>query len=312
MAPLTQEQTTPDKPPFTFVDVDYFGPLMVKQRRSSVKRYGCLFSCLTTRSVYTEIAHSLTTNSFLAVYQRFTSRRGYPENLFSDNGTNLVSGDKELRKSIEEWNQSKIGRYLLQNNVEWKFNPPYGSNMGGAWERMIRSTRTILKSLANKQLLTDEKFLTLIAETERIINDRHITPVSNDPKDISALKPSMLLLMKSNLSIPRGVFPADDTYSRRWWKQIQYLSDVFWKRWVKEYLPTLQIRQKWQRKTRKLQAGDIVLVADDNIPRGQWPLGRVTEVFKGRDGLVRKCKVQTRCTHLLRPITKLCLLEGTD
>ena len=312
MAPLTQEQTTPDKPPFTFVGVDYFGPLIVKLGRSSVKRYGCLFSCLTTRAVHIEVAHSLTTDSFISAYQRFTSRRGYPEKMFSDNGTNLVSGDKELRRSIEEWNQSKIGRYLLQHNVEWKFNPPYASNMGGAWERMIRSTRTILKALANEQLLTDEKLLTLIAETERIINDRPITAVSNDSRDPSALKPSMLLLMKSNLSVPRGVFQKDDIYSKRWWKQIQYLSDVFWKRWVKEYLPALQPRQKWQRKTRNLQVNDVVLVVDDNIPRGQWPLGRVTEVFKGRDGLVRKCKVQTRNTNVLRPITKLCLLEGTD
>lgn len=184
--------------------------------------------------------------------------------------------------------------------------------MGGAWERMIRSTRTILKTLANEQLLTDEKLLTLMAETERILNDRPITPVSDDPKDPSALTPSMLLLMKSNLSIPRGVFQKEDIYSKRWWKQIQYLSDVFWKRWLKEYLPALQIRQKWQRQTRNVQVNDVVLVVDDNIPRGQWPLGRVTEIFKGRDGLVRKCLVRTRNTNVLRPITKLCLLEGTD
>ena len=184
--------------------------------------------------------------------------------------------------------------------------------MGGAWERMIRSTRTILKALANEQLLTDEKLLTLIAETERIINDRPITPVSNDLRDPAALKPSMLLLMKSNPSIPKGVFQKEDVYARRWWKQIQYLSDVFWKRWIKEYLPALQTRQRWQRQTRNLNANDIVLVADENIPRGQWPLGRVTEVIKGRDGLVRKCVVRTRNTNVLRPITKLCLLEGTD
>ena len=312
MAPLIQEQTTPDKPPFTFVGVDYFGPFTVKVGRSHVKRYGCLFSCLTTRAVHIEVAHSLTTDSFISAYQRFTSRRGYPEKLFSDNGTNLVSGDKELQRSIVEWNQSEIGRHLLQNNVDWHFNPPYASNMGGAWERMIRSTRTILKALANEQLLTDEKLLTLIAETERIINDRPITPVSNDLRDPAALKPSMLLLMKGNPSIPKGVFKKEDVYAKRWWKQIQYLSDVFWKRWIKEYLPALQTRQRWQRQTRNLNANDIVLVADENIPRGQWPLGRVTEVIKGRDGLVRKCVVRTRNTNVLRPITKLCLLEGTD
>ncbi|XP_045198356.2 uncharacterized protein LOC123552681 [Mercenaria mercenaria] len=164
MAPLIQEQTTPDKPPFTFVKVDYFGPLMVKSGRSCLNRYGCLFSCLTTRAVHLEVAHSLTTDSFMAAYQRFTSRRGHPEKVFSDNGTNLVSGDKELKRSIEEWNQSKIGRYLVQQNAEWHFSPPYACSMGGAWERMIRSTRTILKALAQEQLLNDKRLLTLIAD----------------------------------------------------------------------------------------------------------------------------------------------------
>ena len=47
MANLPEERLTPDKPPFTFVGVDYFGPIEVKQGRSHVKRYGCLFTCLT-------------------------------------------------------------------------------------------------------------------------------------------------------------------------------------------------------------------------------------------------------------------------
>ena len=71
----------------------------------------------------------------------------------------------------------------MQREIEWHFNPPSASHMGGVWERMIRSTRTILKALASEQLLTDEQLQTLMAEAERIINDRPITPVSSDPKD---------------------------------------------------------------------------------------------------------------------------------
>ena len=174
---------SPDKPPFSFVGVDYFGPLIVKAARTHLKRYGCLFTCLTTRAVHLEVAHSLTADSFIAAFQRFTSRRGVPEKVFSDNGTNLVKGDKELRKSLQEWNESKTGRHMLQREIEWHFNPPSASHMGGVWERMIRSTRTILKALASEQLLTDEQLQTLMAEAERIMNDRPITPVSSDPKD---------------------------------------------------------------------------------------------------------------------------------
>ncbi|CAG2225245.1 unnamed protein product [Mytilus edulis] len=156
--------------------------------------------------------------------------------MYNDNGTNLVSGDSELRKLIKEWNQSRIGRHMLQQEIEWHFNPPLASHMGGLWERLIRSTRTMLKALVKEQLLNDEQLLTLMAEVEKHLND-----------DPSVLTPNMLLLMKSNSCIPDGIFKKTDIYARRWWKQVQYLANVFWRRWIREYLPTLQICQKWQR-----------------------------------------------------------------
>ena len=145
-----------------------------------------------------------------------------------------------------------------------------------------------------------------------IINDRPITPVSSDPKDPPALTPSMLLLMKSNSSIPQGVFVKDDVYAKRWWRQVQYLANVFWRRWIREYLPALQTRQKWQRSKTDMHIGDVVLVADENTPRGQWPLGRIVNVNVGRDGHVRSCVIKTRTSRIVRPITKLCLLESSN
>lgn len=312
MAPLLDEQIDAEKPPFTYIGIDYFGPLMVKSGRSHLKRYGCLFTCLTSRAVHLEIAHSLTTDSFIAAFQRFVSRRGVPQKVFSDNGTNLVGGEKDLRKSIHEWNQLKINKFMLQEEIEWHFNPPSASHMGGAWERMIRSTRKILKALVKEQLLTDEQLSTLMTEVEKILNDRPITTVSNDPNDPAALTPNTLLLMKSNHCIPHGIFNKKDIYARRWWRQVQYLSNVFWRRWIREYLPMLQLRQKWQRPNANIQKDDVVLVAQENIPRGQWPLGRVIRPNCGRDGLVRSCVVRFRGIESIRPITKLCLLECSD
>ncbi|XP_063405949.1 uncharacterized protein LOC134689913 [Mytilus trossulus] len=247
MAPLLEEQLTADKPPFTFVGVDYFGPLNVKLGRSIVKRYGCLFTCLTTRAVHIEIAHSLNKDSFISAFQRFTSRRGIPEKVYSDNGTNFVGGEIELRKNIEQWNKATISNYMLHKDIIWTFNLPYASHRRGAWERMIRSTRNIFKALINQQLLSDDQLLTFMAETERIMNDRPITAISDDCRDLPVLTPNMLLLMKSNTSTPQGVFDRKDIYAKRWWKQIQHLANEFWKRWLREYLPTLQQRSKWQR-----------------------------------------------------------------
>ncbi|XP_052778064.1 uncharacterized protein LOC128215419 [Mya arenaria] len=306
MAPLPVERLTPDKPPFTYVGVDYFGPMYVKVGRSQQKRYGCLFTCLTTRAVHIEIAHSLGTDSFVCALQRFISRRGKPEKIFTDNGTNLTSGERELRAEIAEWNQSRI-----MNEIEWQFIPPYASHMGGVWERLVQSVKRALKSVVKEQLLNDEALNTLMTETEKIVNDRPITKVSDDSRDPEALSPSQLLLLRQNRCIPLGVFSKNDKYCKRWWRQAQYLADVFWRRWVKEYVPNLLERQKWQDVQRNIEVNDLVLVCDESLPRGCWPLGLVNEVSKGRDGLVRSCRVRVNGSVKVRPITKLCLLENS-
>ena len=88
----------------------------------------------------------------------------------------------------------------------------------------------------------------------------------------------------------------------------QYLADIFWKRWSKEYLPLLQKRQKWTTIRKNLAVGDIVLVSAENSPRNSWPLGRVVEVFADKKGLVRRTRVKVKGAVLERPIDKLCLL----
>ena len=165
---------------------------------------------------------------------------------------------------------------------------------------------------AREQVLADEQLHTLMTETEQIMNDRPITPVSSDPKDLPALTPSMLLLKKSNPSIPQGVFIKEDYMQNRWWRQVQYLSDVFWKRWIREYLPALQARQNWQRAKTDIRTGDVVLVSDGNVTKGQWPLGRVIDVKVGRDGHVRSGVIKTRMSRIERPVSTLCLLEGSN
>ena len=202
MADLPRDRITPDEPPFTNVEVDFFGPLFVRHGRGKAKRYGCLFTCLAVRAVHIEIAHSLETDSFINALRRFICRRGCPSVIRSDNGTNFVGAERELREAVQGWNQRKISDWLVQKNVTWMFNPPSASHMGGVWERQIRSARKILKSLADEKLLTDETLLTLVSKTEAIINGRPLTPISDDPKDMESLTPNHILFPVSSFLIP--------------------------------------------------------------------------------------------------------------
>lgn len=172
--------------------------------------------------------------------------------------------------------------------------------------------RKILSSVLQQQTLDDEGFHTVLCEVETILNDRPITKVSEDPNDLEALTPNHLLTMKGKPVLPPGLFQSSDCYARRRWKQVQYISDLFWKRWIQEYLPLLQERHKWNKEKRNLVQGDIVLIADSTAPRSSWLLGRVLDIFADKRGFVRSARIKTKTSILERPITKLCLLQAAQ
>ncbi|XP_074645898.1 uncharacterized protein LOC141902157 [Tubulanus polymorphus] len=297
MSDLPPDRVSPDKPPFSFVGLDYFGPFLVKRGRS-------LHSLNSL-----EVCHSLDTDSFISGLRRFIARRGQPEKIRSDNGTNLVGGQRELKDAIDNWNQDKIQEFFLQKEIELEFNPPAASNMRGFWERLIRSVRSVLCAITKEQVLDDESLLTLMCEVEAIVNGRPLTSVSDDPTDLEPLTPNHLLILRSGPTLPPGSFSQRDSYVRRRWRQVQYLADVFWRRWVREYLPLLQKRQKWFNPQRNFVEGDIVLVKDDQSHRSSWPLGRVIETYAGSDSLIRSVKLKTKSTKLVRPVNKCVFLE---
>ena len=212
MADLPTDRLDADKPPFFNTGVDYFGPVEVKQGRSVVKRYGVIFTCLVSRAVHLEVAHSLTTDSFLGVLSRFIARRGAPSVLMSDNGTNFVGAERELHVMLRALNQDRIESSLTPRNITWKFLPPHASHMAGAWERLIQSTKRILRALVKQQTLTDETLLTFMIEAERIMNSRPL--ISGDPGSPPLTPAHLLQGRNDSSSIPQGVFDKKDAYAR--------------------------------------------------------------------------------------------------
>ncbi|XP_078384040.1 uncharacterized protein LOC144666486 [Oculina patagonica] len=310
MADLPEDRLTP-APPFTYVGVDYFGPYITKEGRKERKRYGALFTCLVSRAVHIEVAHSLDTDSFLQALRRFISRRGPVREIRSDNGTNFVGARRELREALNEMDQKEITEQLRQQNVDWKFNPPAASHMGGVWERQIRTTRRILATLLREHgnRLDDESLETLMCEVESIINSRPLTVISSDVNDPYPLSPNQILTMKTSIVLPPpGKFQRNDVYMRRRWRRVQYLCNLFWSRWKREYLPMLQERPKWNKVKRNLKVNDVVLVKDENAPRNVWPMGVVTRVQPDSKGLVRSVVLRTQTTELHRPVNKLILM----
>ena len=310
MAPLPANRLKPFNPPFTCTGIDYFGPLEVIMFRRSVKRYGVLFTCMTTRAVHLEIAHSLDTDSFLMAFWRFVNRRGCPSTVYSDNGTNLTAGERVLRESIERLDAEKIADQTSSKGIDWKFSPPAAPHFGGVWERIVRSAKTALRIVLRNRTVNDEVLYSALVGVEALLNDRPLTHVSVDHRDLEALTPNHFLLGPTNPNRPPDVILSTETLSSKSWRLAQLIVTQFWHRWLREYIPDLIERRIWLKPRRNLSPGDIVLVVDPATRRGDWPIGRVLQVYPGPDGVVRSASVKTAHGITHRPSVKLCLLEA--
>ena len=187
--------------------------------------------------------------------------------------------------ALKTWDQERIGRELLRRDIQWYFNPPAASHQGGVWERLICSVQKILHAMIGEHLVNEETLVTFLVEVEKILNSRPITCVSSDPSDLEPLTPNHILLLRHNQCSAPSEFEDSDKFRARW-KRVHILANEFWARWVKEYLPMLQERQKWLKQRRNFKVGDLVIMKDTNMPRGQWPKALVQETFPDSDGVV--------------------------
>ena len=238
MADMPSERFDTSRP-FNTVGIDYLGPLTVRKFRKTEKRYVLLVTCLATRAVHLEVAQSLDTDSFLMALRRFMARRGKPAKILSDNGTNFVGGERELREAVQSLDQERIADELSQSYIDWRFITPAASHMGGVWERLVSSVKRALRVVLGAQIVSDEVLSSALCEVEHVINSRPLTYVSSDTDDFRALTPNHLLIGSNSPHLPPGVFGPRDLHTRKKWRHAQALASHFWKRWSKEYLPTL-------------------------------------------------------------------------
>jgi hypothetical protein len=316
MADLPPERFATDGP-FSYTGVDMFGPFYVKEGRKQIKRFVQLFTCLSSRAIHIESTSSVDTDSFIQALRRFVARRGSVREIISDNGTNFVGANNEWKRAYKSMNHNQISDFLLSKScdwIEWKRTPPKASHMGGVWERQIRTVRSVLSALLREHSssLNDESFRTLLAEAECIVNSRPLTVEDLDDPTSLPISPNTILTTKTKVVLPPpGEFQKADIYCRKRWRHVQHLANEFWYKWKKEYISSLQLRHKWQKKQPNFEMNDVVLVKDEDLPRNQWPLARVIDVFPDQgDKLVRHVKlfIPTAKSELKRPIHKLVLL----
>lgn len=266
--------------------------------------------CLTTRAVHIELVGDLTTASFLGALRRFFARRGKSKVIYSDNATNFLGADGELKALHSLLNSNehndKVKEYLANESIEWKFIPARTPHFGGIWEAAVKSLKHHMRRTIGETLFTYEELSTYMCEIEAVLNSRPLTPMSSDPNDLRPLTPGHFIIGKPLSTIPTENLSNVSTNRLSTWQHIQKLKLDFWKRWSQEYLSEMNVRAKWFKgSSDSVKVGSLVVLKEDNLPPLRWSLGRIVEVHPGDDGVIRVVSVKTERGVVKRGVKKI-------
>ena len=124
MADIPEERLQHNHKPFTNTGTDYFGPFYIKLSKATRsnaakgKRYGVIFTCMTTCAVHLEISNDLSTDPLILSLKQFIARRGQVKCLMSDNGANFIGAERELKETLNGIDQNRITNFLSQHSIE--------------------------------------------------------------------------------------------------------------------------------------------------------------------------------------------------
>ena len=327
-------------PSFSVVCMDLFGPQEIRDDvvkrgpRKYKKVWGVIYTCTSTRAVHLDVATDYSTEAVLHTVRRLMSIRGDVRRIISDPGSQLVRASKELTEWRQGWDQNQLIRFGASKGLDWKFIMANSQHQNGAAEVMVKMVKSIQKSLfrvmGDTKLSLNEMF-TLLAEVSNLINERPIGIKPNDKSGTDYLSPNSLLLGRCSARISAGPFEPDQVFTdnpkavKSRFLLVQAITNQFWKVWLKLYFPSLLIRQKWHADRRNIMVGDICLLKDSNVYRGEWRLCEVAQVFPDDDGKVRNVQVMikpkqsgtgpyisTKPIYLSRHVNNLIVLVPAD
>lgn len=311
MGDLHVSRTAFDQKPFSFVGVDCFGPITVREKRSSAKRWGVIFTCLTYRAVHLEVVLDLSADQMVLAVRRLIARRGPVKVMFSDNGRNFVGANtiagEDARQALHRLSEAASRKMEL----EWRFIPAYSPWMGGAWERLIGYIKKCIKFCLAGETPTDAVLNNALIEAELLTNKRPLTHTPIDPDDEEPLTPNLALFGSSDAAQVTTLNDDANQFSRASRKRVAHLVEKFRKRWEREYLPAIAKREQPRENRRRIEIGDVVLLTEGEANRENWKLGRVIRIHPTRDEVPRIVDVKMGSGEIKynRAVGNLAVLE---
>ena len=246
---LPEERITPSRP-FTQTGLDFAGPVTIRHGPEDVRKsYVALLVSFATKAIHLQLLSDLSKEACLSAIRRFTSRRGLPKVIYSNNGTNFIGARNELmeiqRSLARQAGQDDLEDYCANIGISWVKIPTRAPHFGGLWEAGVKSIKRLLRRQMGRIVLNFEELATILAQIEQILNSRPLTPLSTDPNDVQFLTPGRFLVSSPLTALPSSNELDTEVPGLQRWRLIQLLLQRLWKRWTRENLLTNQIRTKW-------------------------------------------------------------------
>ncbi|XP_062549933.1 uncharacterized protein LOC134214627 [Armigeres subalbatus] len=215
---------------------------------------------------------------------------------------------KELRDALRALDKHEIAKEFTTPTMSWHFNPPASPHMGGCWERLIQSVKRNLTEVLKTKRPSDEELRSTLIQIESTLNSRPLTEVPVDQESEVALTPNHFLLGSSDGTKPLTLCDDSVHVVRKGWQTSQIMANMFWRRWLRSYLPEITRRTRWFKRVKPIAVDDVVVIVDPELPRNCWPKGRVIAIVE-KGGQVRSATVQTSKGVYERPAVKLAVLD---
>lgn len=313
-------------PPFSYTGVDLAGPFTIYEANQKKKIWICLFTCATVRAIHLETVTSLSAEDFLYCLRRFTSRRGYPIMLISDNATNFKLISKVMKKAGDQkiLSPSSYEAFMEDHHIQWKFVTEYSPWMGGFYERLIGLVKQCLTKMLYLKKFNYCQFSTIVTEVEHIVNLRPLIYVSSEinqtiitPSDYLCLNPRRHIQTEFNISESEYVPTGRENQSKliAIWSKGQRILNQFWNSWKKQYLVHLRDRKERHHNQPRPTCSNIPKVGDvvhvnDLTSYNNWKLGIIKKTIANGDGEIIQANVQLSNGKMInRSLKHLSMLE---
>ena len=298
-----REESLSVAPPWRHISLDFAGPLTVKgvvNQRARLKVWILVYTCRATKSVCLLATTGYSTSDFLCKHEEFVFRKGKPDSIVSDRGSQLVAAgivlaNKDLPVNRLDWQKVTS----VNSTTDWHFVPVGGQHRNGLSEATVKILKKSLYLAIHPSVqLTYAELVTLLARISFSINSRplaigYTSPNSQQEDSLMPLTPNHLLLGRASLDVPDLEYDESNKFSAR----LSYVQEVFnswWKRWIDDVLPTLVPCRRWRDIRKNLDVNDIVMMHYDGNLADDYRIARVVAVFKDKRGLVRTAKVAFR------------------